>query len=114
MKYRYLWNRAEDEHGRNLGLMDGYVPGNPLCVAYEGEITGVLPEDTPSRALAALYRIFNIDRPTDYRGPSLSVGSVVEFIDGERRRAYACASVGWIVADISTSPILPTDPRWRV
>jgi hypothetical protein len=118
MKYRYYWNEKKDEQGRNISMLDGYTPGDPLCLAYESEVT----YDNCEFMAAAEYLFyqFNSDdlRPVDYRGPSMSVGSVIEFDDNilglpGKKTALACDVFGFIQVDISQSRIVPTDPRWK-
>ena len=113
MKYRYLWNERKDGQGRNTSMFDGYQSGDPLCVAYEEEIGGA--GQTALRYLSlfcdTLFTTFNLYRPDDYKGPSMSVGSVIDF--GEHG-AFAVERAGFKQVDISTSPIVPTDPRWRI
>lgn len=56
-------------------------------VVYEGKL------DYPEmpNALEELFEIFNIRRPEDFEGHSMSVSDIVE-IDGDN---YYCDSVGW-------------------
>ena len=57
-------------------------------VVYEGEL------DYPEMpdALEELFDIFNIRRPNDFEGRSMSVSDIVE-VDGEN---YYCDAVGWV------------------
>ena len=55
---------------------------------YEGEV----PAGDTSDILESLFRRFNIHRPDDFRGHSLSVSDVVE-LDGVM---YYCDSTGWV------------------
>ena len=56
-------------------------------VVYEGEL------DYPEmpNALEELFEIFNIRRPEDFKGRSMSVSDIVE-VDGEN---YYCDAAGW-------------------
>lgn len=56
-------------------------------VVYEGE----LECSEISDALEELFEIFNVRRPEDFEGRSLSVSDIVE-VDGEN---YYCDAVGW-------------------
>lgn len=56
-------------------------------LVYEGEIEA---EDT-YEALEDLFRIFNVKRPEDFKGHSLSVSDIVE-LDG---KYYYCDNVNW-------------------
>jgi len=112
--FTYYWNAQQDEKGRFTAFFDGYKSGDPLQIAYRGlvEVTAVnLFRDSLQLAIAeALFSLFNgPDRwPVDYRGPSMSVGSVLE-IQGS---FFAVASVGFESVDIWGSPICPGDRRW--
>lgn len=56
-------------------------------LVYEGEIE---VEDV-NKTLEDLFTIFNIKRPQDFKGHSLSVSDIVE-LDG---KYYYCDNVGW-------------------
>ena len=60
---------------------------NDYEVVYEGEIEG----NNVKAILEELFEIFNIDRPEDFKGHSLSVSDVVE-LDGIN---YYCDSIDW-------------------
>ena len=57
-------------------------------VVYEGEL------DYPEipNALEELFDIFNVRRPNDFEGRSMSVSDIVE-VDGDN---YYCDAVGWV------------------
>ena len=57
-------------------------------VVYEGELecSEIL------EALEELFEIFNIRRPNDFKGRSMSVSDIVE-VDGEN---YYCDAFGWV------------------
>ena len=57
-------------------------------VAYEGELE--YPE--MPNALEELFEIFNIRRPEDFKGRSMSVSDIVE-VDGKN---YYCDAAGWV------------------
>ncbi|HMF62998.1 MAG TPA: hypothetical protein VK608_02835 [Edaphobacter sp.] len=106
--YKYFWNMQKDPQGRFIGMMDGFTYGDPLCLAHEGTIEA---RPDPLATCEDLFHRYNADdaRSPDYRGPSMSIGSVVEF-SGE---AYAVARQGFVKVDISGSKVAPADPRWR-
>ena len=56
-------------------------------VTYEGEL------DYPEMpdALEELFKIFNIKRPKDFEGRSMSISDIVE-VDGKN---YYCDDIGW-------------------
>lgn len=92
MEYQFFVNTQTDEKGRRIGLVDGYQNGHQLTLAWVGKANKANPT---ARELENLYRIFNLDRPTLYRGPSMSKGDVVVLKDEEGDRAYAVASIGF-------------------
>jgi len=105
-QYTYYWNDAKDEAGHWLGFF-GYEPGHKLVVAYRGQVKAPTIPD----ALDKLYQIFNTEyRPASYRGPSMSVGSVIGIGEG----FYACAPVGWLEVDAKDSTFAPCDRRWWI
>jgi hypothetical protein len=112
--FTYYWNARQDEKGRFTAFFDGFTSGDPLQIAYRGlvEVRAInLFRDSLQLAIAeALFSTFNgPDRwPADYRGPSMSVGNVLE-IQGS---CFAVASVGFESVDIWDSPISPGDRRW--
>lgn len=55
---------------------------------YEGEIDMELEEN---EYLELLFRIFNVNRPSDFKGHSLSVSDIVS-LEGEK---FYCDSFGW-------------------
>ena len=60
---------------------------NDYELKYEGEIE----VDDVNKTLEDLFRIFNVERPSDFRGHSLSISDIVE-IDG---KYYYCDDIGW-------------------
>ena len=61
---------------------------NDYKVVYEGELE--YPE--MPNALEELFEIFNIRRPEDFKGRSMSVSDIVE-VDGKN---YYCDAAGWV------------------
>ena len=56
-------------------------------VVYEGELDYLEMPD----ALEELFKIFNIKRPKDFEGRSMSISDIVE-VDGKN---YYCDDIGW-------------------
>jgi hypothetical protein len=106
--YQYYWNSQEDAQGRYIGMMDGFKLGDKLTLAYEGTVS--VPSDAGDLEISEkLFEIFNIDRPDDYRGPSMSIGSVV-ILNNER--SCSVAHCGFLPADISKSTLQPQPAKW--
>lgn len=59
---------------------------------YEGEI---LEDLTNSDLLEKIFYIFNMKRPDDFKGHSLSVGDIVVLHEDDYKRAYICDIFGW-------------------
>lgn len=57
---------------------------------YEGT-TEINKEKTDKEILEILFEIFNVTRPSDFKGHSLSVGDIVVL----NKQAYVCDSFGW-------------------
>lgn len=60
---------------------------------YENEVGDCNEDDF--KILERLFEIFNINRPNDYKGRSLSVSDVVEIKRKNITRYYYCDSFGW-------------------
>ena len=93
----YQINRDRDS--RNLKFMGlDYTrktlqTAEPDCAAYDKVYSG----DVRCRNLEAVYTMFNINRPNDFRGHSLSVSDVVEVEDAASMTPgyYFCDSIGF-------------------
>lgn len=57
----------------------------------------IYEKDVPCSSLEEIYQLFNMERPDDFRGHSLSVSDVVEIAEGEKVAAgfYFCDSFGF-------------------
>ena len=63
-------------------------------VIYEGEIARTDEQDIDICEL--LFYMFNVVKPKDFPGRSLSVSDVVIITDGQYTTKYYCDSVGWV------------------
>lgn len=82
-----------------------YQPKNPTFRIYPEEVnyfldeykkvyegtTEINKEKTDKEILEILFEIFNVTRPSDFKGHSLSVGDIVVL----NKQAYVCDSFGW-------------------
>lgn len=59
---------------------------------YEGEI---LEDLTNTELLEKIFYIFNMKRPDDFKGHSLSVGDIVVLHEDDYKCAYICDIFGW-------------------
>ena len=97
---RYSFRRYDD-----LVATDGFFKENYYKVyigEYVREESDVVLEEfgdayVKCRMLDELYAQFNIDRPSNFRGHSMSVGDVVVV----NSRAYYCDDVGWREVDFT-------------
>ena len=64
----------------------------PYNNVYEGEI---LEDLTNGDLLEKIFYIFNMKRPNDFHGHSLSVGDIVVLHEDDYKRAYICDIFGW-------------------
>lgn len=58
---------------------------------YEGEINEEVAQESTTWILERLFSIFNISRPDDFKGHSLSTNDIV-VLDNQ---AWLCANIGW-------------------
>lgn len=79
----------------------GEIDSESYDKIYEGEVDADNLED--------IYRIFNIAKPTEFAGRSLSVSDVVEVVDSDSVKPgfYFCDSIGY--KEISFEPEATTD-----
>lgn len=99
MKYE-IW-QLKHENLRAYGFMDyewamkhGFNL-NDYEKTYEGEIKGGSLENSMgnvfTKHLDNLFIKFNVNRPTDFKGHSLSVSDII-VLNGEK---FYCDSIGW-------------------
>lgn len=58
---------------------------------YEGEVSEEIAQEKDTWILERIFSIFNISRPADFKGHSLSTNDIVT-LDG---KAYLCDTIGW-------------------
>ena len=64
----------------------------PYNNVYEGEI---IEDLTNGDLLEKIFYIFNMKRPNDFHGHSLSVGDIVVLHEDDYKRAYICDIFCW-------------------
>lgn len=62
---------------------------------YEGRYHGHIETDAEIKALEKLFEKFNVDRPADFTGHSMSVSDVVCLIRDDGCDWYYCDRFGW-------------------
>lgn len=105
--FTYYWNAEVDAKGRNVGFF-GYEPTHRLEVAYQGFIFSDQPAIF-AELVERLFYVFDVAHPSDYRGPSMSVGSVVAI----NCQAYKCASTGFEKVDLTNNSISACPTGWH-
>ena len=106
MKYKILQLNADNpnvlkdhklfESWNMLNRTSGFSK-NDYKAIYEGEVEF---DTSIRRTLDNIFRKFNIFRPSDFKGHSLSTSDVVVLND----QMYYCDSIGWV--DVDTEEIL--------
>lgn len=111
INYKFWKNTSKDERGYMSGMIYGYRSGDELTLAYIGSFD--TDKTIPDAWAEELFEVFNIHRPSDYRGYDMSVGDVVQVRTDEGDWInLTVQSLGWTDADITSSPVLPTPDAW--
>lgn len=63
---------------------------------YNSVYSGEIQYDDANYALEKLFCKFNMDRPDDFHGHSLSVSDIVELVNNGTSSYYYCDSFGWV------------------
>lgn len=106
-----LHNAARDEHGRNLGMLNGYTSGDPLIHVADLQV----PASRDYRqTLEHTYTVLNVGDDPDFgpvdsgalqyrarRNRSLSIGDVL-VLDGV---GFAVASDGFVKVPLAPSQV---------
>lgn len=93
MKYRIkqLKDDKESKLFQRWSQVQNDFDLNDYEVVYEGDIDG----NSTYECLDSLFQIFNVERPKDFRGHSLSVSDIVELDGGN----FYCDSRGWVCVE---------------
>ena len=81
---RYAFMSWDFAKSHNFNISD-------YAQVYEGEID----EHNMYAALEELFEEFNIHRPADFKGHSLSVSDIVVLTEGDATTTFYCDSFGW-------------------
>lgn len=68
-----------------------YYAKSEYVQTYEGELNEEIAKEDNDWILERIFEIFNIRRPEDFKGHSMSTNDIVELDD----RAYVCDIIGW-------------------
>ncbi len=76
----------------------GYDPEKFSFLDYECRYEGEFTDDTKTATeiCEVIFYIFNMCRPEDFKGHSLSMSDVIELDTGMSRRLYYCDTCGWV------------------
>src|SRR5438270_128882 len=131
IRYRYCLN-SDGLHrnpngsftGRRAGCghipsLDGYHTGDELTLAYEGTFddSAFIKIDVRAglKICDELWRTFNApwERPSDYAGPSMSVGDVITlFLNNGVALDFACKTHGFEFIDPPPNKIMERPTNW--
>lgn len=78
----------EWEEAKSKYTIDDYY------AVYSGDL-GDVSIDKANEILEELFATFNINRPLDFYGHSLSASDVVDLITDDELRRYYCDYIGW-------------------
>ena len=62
---------------------------------YDAEVEKFSTSKKHTGILEDLFRVFNVERPDDFQGHSLSVSDIVKLYDGTVEEYWYCDSFGW-------------------
>lgn len=76
-----------------IAFMDyKYASSHGMCPEiYDLKFDGEVPVNT----LEGIFALFNVGRPDNFKGHSLSVSDIVELSEGNKSEYYYCDSFGW-------------------
>lgn len=87
------WERAKEKF--SLGDYKSVYSGELVdSVSCNGEEKRINQND--KEVLENLFEMFNLRKPEDFQGRSLSVSDVVEIVRKNRTRRYYCDRFGWM------------------
>ena len=75
----------------------GYDPKKFNFKDYECKYSGEFTDDTKTATeiCEVIFYLFNMRRPEDFKGHSLSMSDVIELDTGISQRLYYCDMCGW-------------------
>lgn len=76
----------------------GYDPKKFNFKEYECRYEGEFTDDTKTATeiCEVIFYIFNMVRPDDFKGHSLSMSDIIEIDTGVSQRLYYCDMCGWV------------------
>ena len=97
-EYRFeAWDEAKDQF--NFADYEKVYSGELIdAIEYAGKTTQCNQDDYS--ILAELFVKFNIDRPKDYCGRSLSMSDIVEIVRADGSHYYYCDRIGWFPLEL--------------
>lgn len=104
MKYTYTFDQLRDNPAGISALFMDYewakANGGVDTDNYFTADSGTIDADTPQEACEKLYRIYNVDRPSDYHGRSMSVSDIINLWDNEPeppvKTSWYCNRIGFV------------------
>lgn len=99
--FKYIIYQIKDIEACDYAFRD-YSPKkfnflNDYDKVYEHDISGEIVDAKAfdEELCEKLFEIFNINKPADFKGHSLSVSDIVEINSDGHRKLYYCNSLGW-------------------
>jgi hypothetical protein len=76
----------------------GYDPEKFSFLDYEcrGEGEFDVEDKTDIEICEIIFYVFNMRKPAEFKGHSLSMSDIIELNDGTSRRLYYCDTCGWV------------------
>lgn len=99
MKYKLYQINMDRDSQRHCFRSLERIHGKVDCSSYDFIYSGELPDN--KNGLEALFRIFNVDKPDDFKGRSMSVSDIVVISGSETLQAgaYFCDMIGFQPVD---------------
>lgn len=100
MNYAYILSQlpvSDDRCFRDYeSIVEHFGSVDPAGYVYAD--AGIIEADTPQEALEKLFEVYNMNRPADYEGRSMSVSDIVKLSSDESpfcRDLWFCDSIGF-------------------
>lgn len=120
MNYAYILSQLPVSDDRCFRDYESIVElfGSVDPAGYVYADAGIIEADTPQQALEKLFEIYNMNRPVDYEGRSMSVSDIVKLSSDESpfcRDLWFCDSIGFKkLSDTPAASPVPVRHKYNV